>query len=257
MFNTYGQLSTAALLHRYGFTEYPHSRHATSSDQAGSFLINNPFDICNVDVNMVIEGVRGCLLGDPKARQGVMSARMGRSCVRICSDFQFPPLISQSSSYYEFNFSGQPQTELLLLIKLMLSSEVEVLRIGEQSGNVTTLSFLATALGWKMTTKTQKVIPSEEKEDDVEEEVRRWILSSKTVCSCLLHVLDLRERMYPGSRTLEDDKASLLQLSVIDHSREFCALVLRVSEREILQKCREWLEKHASGNIDNPRGYCS
>lgn len=248
MYNTYGQLSTAALLHRYGFTEFPpQSGHTVSSDQAGSFLINNPFDICNVDVQTVIEGVRGFLLLDPKARPGVMSARMGRSCVRICSDFHFPPLLSQSTSYYEFNFSGQPQTELLLLLKLLLLSEVEVLRIAGQRHNVTSLSFLAEALGWKMTTKKRTAIPYEEKEteDDVEEEVRQWILSSREVFDCLLHVLDLRERLYSGKRTLEMDKELLLKLNVKDNSREFRALVVRVSEREILRKCREWLEKNA------------
>jgi len=91
IYNTYGLLSNAALLHRYGFTEP-----------------DNPFDIVNVDLVLVIH-VCG----------GLSSKRHVRRCLTLWRQAGCAPCSSQGTEYFEFSVDGKPQSELLLLLYLI------------------------------------------------------------------------------------------------------------------------------------------
>ncbi|GBG79845.1 hypothetical protein CBR_g30110 [Chara braunii] len=95
VFNTFGELSTAALLLRYGFTGP-----------------NNPFDIVNVDLSMV---ERACCK--------FWSAEHVTSCTTLWQKMGFSPCESDGVGYFEIEADGKPQIELLVLLLLCCLSE--------------------------------------------------------------------------------------------------------------------------------------
>ncbi|XP_039028883.1 ribosomal lysine N-methyltransferase 3 isoform X2 [Hibiscus syriacus] len=92
VFNTYGSLGNAALLHRYGFTEP-----------------NNPFDIVNIDLELVLKW--GCSL---------FSSRHCRSRLSLWRRLYLSGSTSEDSEYFEISFDGEPEMELLSLLYIML-----------------------------------------------------------------------------------------------------------------------------------------
>ncbi|XVF14684.1 hypothetical protein REPUB_Repub09cG0082600 [Reevesia pubescens] len=95
VFNTYGSLGNAALLHRYGFTEP-----------------NNPFDIVNIDLELVLKW--GCSL---------FSSRYCRARLSLWRRLDFCGCVSENSEYFEISSVGEPQMELLMLLYIMLLPE--------------------------------------------------------------------------------------------------------------------------------------
>ncbi|XP_051142442.1 uncharacterized protein LOC127259275 isoform X2 [Andrographis paniculata] len=97
VFNTYGSLGNAALLHRYGFTE-----------------LGNPFDILNIDLETVLEW-----------SSSFLSSRSSRRRVSLWRKLGYCGCVSQNSEYFEVSFEGEPQVELLILLHIMLLPEKE------------------------------------------------------------------------------------------------------------------------------------
>ncbi|GJP79073.1 hypothetical protein CLOP_g9318 [Closterium sp. NIES-67] len=185
VFNTYGQLSTAALLLRYGFTE-PLSfggakpkggteelpvRLGKAEPDCGEgsevecicCLQYNPFDLVNVDLSVIIKGLRvdqsragkkggKTFLGRRITRRGQESSQSSctnfraantahSNCLPPCSSRSLrwavklleragcPPLESQGERYFEISADGRPQLELLLLLRLVGLDDVAAARV--------------------------------------------------------------------------------------------------------------------------------
>ena len=105
IYNTYGQLSNAALLHRYGFTEP-----------------DNPFDIVNVDLSLVID-VCGRL----------SSTRHVRRSLTLWRKAGCAPCSSQGAEYFEFSADGKPQPELLVLLYLIHAPDATQDKVEKQA----------------------------------------------------------------------------------------------------------------------------
>ncbi|XP_062113845.1 ribosomal lysine N-methyltransferase 3-like isoform X2 [Humulus lupulus] len=95
VYNTYGSLGNAALLHRYGFTEP-----------------DNPYDIVNIDMEIVLEW-----------SSSLFSSRHNRARVSLWRKLGFSGCDSQDSEYFEISFDGEPQIELLILLYIMVLPE--------------------------------------------------------------------------------------------------------------------------------------
>ncbi|CAM8944388.1 unnamed protein product [Rhodiola kirilowii] len=97
VFNTYGTLSNAALLHRYGFTE-----------------ANNPYDIVNIDLELVRQST-----------SSLYTERYMRSRVALWKRLDLARL---ETEYFEISSEGQPELELLILLYIIsLPEEVNYL----------------------------------------------------------------------------------------------------------------------------------
>ncbi|PON67940.1 N-lysine methyltransferase SETD [Parasponia andersonii] len=95
VYNTYGSVGNAALLHRYGFTEP-----------------DNPYDIVNIDLELVLQW-----------SLSLFSSRCSRTRVSLWRKLDYSGCVSQNSEYFEVSFDGEPQIELLSLLYIMLLPE--------------------------------------------------------------------------------------------------------------------------------------
>ncbi|KAL5704129.1 hypothetical protein ACHQM5_022601 [Ranunculus cassubicifolius] len=91
VFNTYGTMGNAALLHRYGFTEP-----------------DNSYDIVNIELNMVLDW-----------SSTLFSSRHNRSRLSLWRRIGYSGCVSQSSEYFEIESDGEPQFELLILLYII------------------------------------------------------------------------------------------------------------------------------------------
>uniref|UniRef100_A0A0D9YI76 N-lysine methyltransferase n=1 Tax=Oryza glumipatula TaxID=40148 RepID=A0A0D9YI76_9ORYZ len=213
IFNTYGTMGNAALLHRYGFTE-----------------MDNPYDIVNIDLALV---TKWC--------SSKYSRRYARARVSLWHNLGYSGCTSQDADYFEISYDGEPQLELLILLYIIslksdaydkLASVAHDL-IGDDE--VDSISSVLKVV--RVTSSNQHPdIGGLEKLPDVKK-----LLLNESVCSALVSLADMRESLY-GSNTLEDDRQKLQACSSVNERNLYHSLVLRVSERTILHK----LKKHAS-----------
>ncbi|KAL1341888.1 hypothetical protein HN51_028436 [Arachis hypogaea] len=200
VFNTYGLMGNAALLHRYGFTEQ-----------------DNPYDIVNIDLEMVIQWCSS-LFSDRHSRSRVsLWRRLGYSA---CGD--------QNSEYFEISFEGEPQTELMVLLYVMLLPDnayhmldlsLSVARSGHESSDANLLDDNIFAI------KSCNVS-------------KRSLLTKKARDG-LLALADTREGLY-GLEPIEDDIARLGKCSSVKERKLYHSLMLRMCERRILQRLRHY-----------------
>lgn len=73
-------------------------------------------------------------------------------------------------------------------------------------------------------------------------EMSRETLLTMSVCEALLSLADMRESLY-GTTSLEDDLESLKRSNCITERRLYHSLVLRISERHIIEKLRNYTKK--------------
>lgn len=219
-------MSNAALLYRYGFTEP-----------------NNQFDIVNLDLDLIKEAVFS-LSNDTKTSGNI--SRTFRQCQRLLEKIGFSPSKSREVSYFEIDSSGKPQIDLLLLLKLVSLSTSELdsffifstsLEFGEESNIKKIASYF---IEIQRNIRSTKRRPSKAKgmELDVFGPKETIFLSSKVV-NFLLIALQKRENLYQPKTSLWDDKVRLMKKSL--KNSEYHALSLRIYEREILSRCRNWL----------------
>ncbi|KEH42848.1 N-lysine methyltransferase SETD6 isoform X2 [Medicago truncatula] len=203
VFNTYGILGNAALLHRYGFTEQ-----------------DNTYDIVNIDLELVLQWCSS-LFSNRRSRSRVsLWRRLGYS-----SD-------TENSEYFEISFDGEPQMELLILLYIIflpddvyhkLDLSVAVAENFHESSEKTT--FLNDNIFLKKLSNMSKKT-----------------LMTKEVCDALLSLADMRESLY-GLKSLEDDIEALKRSSFVRDRKLYHSSVLRISERKILQKLRNYASK--------------
>lgn len=201
IFNTYGSLGNAALLHRYGFTEP-----------------NNLFDIVNIDLELVLQW---CSF--------LFSSRYIRARLSLWRRLGFSGCVSQNTQYFEISFDGEPQIELLILLYIMLLPEdtyydldLRVSAAGNFNGSVGMI-FL----------KEGKSLC------EAGSELRGDMLLTKNVCNALCSLADMRESFYT-SNSIEYDIKALENCCIMRERKLYHSLVLRVSERRILKRLRTY-----------------
>jgi len=251
VFNTYGTLSNAALLHRYGFTEP-----------------DNPFDIVNIDFDLVID----CCLSS-------LSSRHVRVRVALWRRLGCTGCGSQNSEYFEISVSGKPQLELLILLYIIHLSDEAYQGLDYASPQHSqSLSDVKTHIYF--TSHVIKMEPSDYKDktkgpyfgsngtnindgscvkkikigEDVDvSNSDEWLLTS-SVSQCLLLIVDKREKLY-GNSSLGEDMELRRNCVCKEQPKLFHAMSLRVSERSILQKLRLYISKVTEAKKVNCNSY--
>lgn len=195
VFNTYGSMGNAALLHRYGFTEP-----------------DNPYNIVNIDLELVLQW-----------SSSVFSSRHTRSRLSLWKKSHHSEFPSQEIEYFEISSDGEPEVELLKLIYIIL--------LPEKAYN--------------------KALSSNKNEIILDEitETNKKLLLTESVRGALLYLADIRERCY-GLRSMTDDVEALKTCPVTDR-KLYHSLMLRISERGILEKLRAY----ASTGVRLHNGY--
>lgn len=199
VFNTYGLLGNAALLHRYGFTEP-----------------DNPFDIVNIDLELVLQWSASLFSGQHRRARLSLWRRLGYSG---CA--------SHNSEYFEISFNGEPPNELLLLLYIMLLQQDAYSKIDLALATAGSSNGLMDSI---LSDKSEKL-------SNITAELSEALLLTKTICDALLSLADLRESLY-GKNSIEDDIEALRRCCCIRDKKLYHSLMLRISERKILQKFR-------------------
>lgn len=185
VFNTYGSMGNAALLHRYGFTEP-----------------DNPYDIINIDLDLVLQW-----------SSSLFSSRHTRTRLSFWKSLHHSEI-----EYFEVSYDGEPEVELLKLIFMILIPEKEYNEL---------------YLGVRKEFGKSRIVLGEVSETN------KKVLLTEGVRSGLLSMADIREKCY-GLRSIEDDVEALKKCDVLE-KKLYHSLVLRVSERRILERFRRWI----------------
>lgn len=199
MFNTYGYLGNAALLHRYGFTE-----------------ADNPFDILNIDLDIVVQW-----------SLSLFSCRQSRRRLSIWRKLGFSGCISQDSEYFEISFEGEPQEELLVLLYIMLLPEEEFQR----------LDLAVSVTGEIKVASEFRFLEKESILSTKDSDLSKKLLLTPSVRVALSSLADARESLY-GSNSLEGDMQSYKRCCSATEPKLYHSLMLRISERKIIEKLR-------------------
>lgn len=211
VFNTYGLLGNAALLHRYGFTEQ-----------------DNSYDIVNIDMELVLQWCTS-----------VFSDRHSRARVSLWRRLGYSVCGSQDSDYFEISFDGEPQIELLSLLHIMLLPDnayhkldlsVSVAGNCDESSGTTFLN--------------GNIFPSKAFN------MSKKSLLPKKACDVLLSLADMRESLY-GLKSIEDDIEALGRCSLVRERKLYHSLMLRINERKILQRLRNYASQPFKNKITN------
>ncbi|BBN12812.1 hypothetical protein MPTK1_5g23080 [Marchantia polymorpha subsp. ruderalis] len=237
VFNTYGTLSNAGLLHRYGFTE-----------------LNNPFDIVNIDLSFVVDSLKKAFTSRHIRRRLTNWRKVG------CA-----PLVSQDDEYFEITATGRPQEEFIMLLYMVHLSEDAFETLSNASAGCDSVNWVESASiaaacfdsdNWIEATakilecrgpskdlpvaKRNKKAKQGRKQElvnkvkqEVDSEAR---LLSTSVCNTMLEALRSRDGLYP-SDSIEDDEIILSESDSSQEPQKFHALRLRISERSILKLC--------------------
>lgn len=202
VFNTYGIMGNAALLHRYGFTE-----------------LDNTFDIVNMDLDLVL-----------KWSSSIFSNRYGRSRLSLWRKLNYSGCTSENTEYFEISFDGEPQIELIILLFIIFLPEDAYRKL-----SLMTHSFCQEA---DESANLMKLINiNRSKCIVIAEDGMKELLMTGDVCNALVSLADVRESFY-GPNSLEDDENQLRNCCRIKERKLYHAFVLRVSERSILSKLR-------------------
>lgn len=164
VFNTYGSMGNAGLLHRYGFTEP-----------------DNPNDIVNIDLELVLHW-----------SSALFSGRHSRGRLSLWRRLDYHGCVSQNSEYFEISSNGEPQIELLILLYIMLLPEEAYNKLDlvvSTAGNLneTVISLERGMISFGKTS-----------------EISKELLLTKSVCDALLALADARESLYGSNSVDND-----------------------------------------------------
>ncbi|KAB1228211.1 Ribosomal N-lysine methyltransferase 3 [Morella rubra] len=200
VFNTYGSLGNAALLHRYAFTEP-----------------DNPFDIVNIDLELVLQ-----------LTSSLFSGRYSRARLSLWRRLGDCGYVNQNTEYFEISYDGEPEIELLELLYIMLLPEDAYHKLD------LTVSVARNLNGSIGSILLEEGKFTREKASDVSKD----LLLTKDVCNALCSLADMRESLY-GSNSIEDD-IQALDSCCKKERKLYHSLMLRVSERMILGRLRTY-----------------
>ncbi|XP_047976884.1 ribosomal lysine N-methyltransferase 4-like [Salvia hispanica] len=209
VFNTYGHLGNAALLHRYGFTE-----------------ADNPFDILNIDLDIVVQWSLSLFSCHQSRRRLSIWRKMGYSG---CGD--------QDSEYFEISCDGEPQDELLVLLYIMLLPKDESRALDQAVSGTGETNAAA-----KFQLLNKEIVLSAKGSDP-----SKKLLLTPGVGVALSSLADARESLY-GPSSLEEDVKSRDRCCRATEGKLYHSLMLRISERRILEKLRRYSATIVSAN---------
>ncbi|PIN12881.1 hypothetical protein CDL12_14506 [Handroanthus impetiginosus] len=189
VFNTYGSLGNAALLHRYGFTEP-----------------DNPFDILNIDLDIVVQW-----------SLSLFSCCHSRRRLSLWRKLDYSGCVSQDSEYFEISFHGEPQVELLVLLCIMLLLEDEFHE----------LELSLSATGEVKETLRLCLLGKESSLSTKDSRQRTKLLLTESVRRALCSLADARESLY-GPNSLEDDIRSFNECCRATDPKLYYSLILRI-----------------------------
>ena len=195
-------IGNAALLHRYGFTE-----------------LDNLYNIVNIDLDLVTEWSTSSF-----------TTRYTRARLALFKKLGY------NSEYFEVSSTGEPETELLMLLNILL--------LPEDTYNKLDLALTGDCVskeGREITIGKHKVKFGESCSSDV--------LLTDGVCEALLAIVDKREGLYGTSSSLEDDVVKVESCVLPRDRRLYHSLVLRVSERRILEKLRSYVRERLGEGV--------
>ncbi|XP_078182167.1 SET domain-containing protein [Carex rostrata] len=216
VFNTYGYTGNAALLHRYGFTEP-----------------DNQFDIVNIELTLVL-----------KCCSSQFSKQYTKSRLSLWRKLNFSGCTSQNSEYFEVSCNGEPQFELLTLLYIIYLNEKSFDKLGTMVDSLVNEDDLSCAIdlisigGGNCNFKKDSIQDAND--------LNKFLLT-KSVCKALVMLADLRESLY-GSVSLKDDEKKLKECTPVKDRKLYHSLVLRISERRILGRLRDYASKFGSRN---------
>lgn len=214
VFNTYGSVGNAALLHRYGFIEP-----------------DNPYDIVNLDLKLVDQW-SSCLF----------SARHRRTRVSLWRKLDYSGCLRQNSEYFEVSSEGEPEIELLILLYIITLPEEAYHDLDITLSTVTTYE---TSTGIIFSRKGNITC-------EKSRVISRSLLLTSSVRRALLAIADLRDGLY-GSRSLLNDIEALKECCRIKERKLYNSLMLRISERRILEKFRAYASASTGLLINSAR----
>ncbi|CAL1381147.1 unnamed protein product [Linum trigynum] len=217
IFNTYGLVGNAALLHRYGFAEP-----------------DNQFDIVNIDLELVLQWSTSLFTG-----------RYSRARLSLWRNLDYSGCVSGESEYFEVSNDGEPQIELLVLLYIMLLPEEAYLRLDILVS--TTATSKEDPISMYLSEKCSIT-------QDKRSEISRDLLLTESVCEALLWLADKRDSLY--NKSMKDDIEALQRCSVKE-GKAYYSLVLRVCERRILEKLRSYATVVAQSSQDMKRACCT
>ncbi|XP_010516265.1 PREDICTED: ribosomal lysine N-methyltransferase 3-like isoform X2 [Camelina sativa] len=214
VFNTYGLMGNATLLHRYGFTEP-----------------DNPYDIVNIDLELVTEW-----------SSSSFTSRYTRSRLALWRKLGCAGCESQNSEYFEVSSTGEPQTELLILLYILLLPDDAYNKLDLAISTKASLSkegkgSSSPSSPYVLTIGKHKFKLGESEND---------VLLTDGVSEALLTIVDKRESLYGSLTSFEDDIAGLKACCLPKDRRLYHSLVLRVSERKILKQLRSYIRTKAN-----------
>ncbi|EOA23789.1 hypothetical protein CARUB_v10017003mg [Capsella rubella] len=212
VFNTYGLMGNAALLHRYGFTEP-----------------DNPYDIVNIDLELVTEW-----------SSSSFTSRYTRARLALWRKLGYTGCESQNSEYFEISSTGEPQSELLILLYIVLLPDDAYNKLDLAISTKASLSKegkrSSSSSSYEITIGKHKFKLGQSGND---------VLLTEGVCEALLAIVDKRESLYGSLTSLEDDIGGLKACCLPRDRRLYHSLVLRVSERKILKQLRSYIRTNA------------
>ncbi|KAL2941332.1 Ribosomal lysine N-methyltransferase 3 [Bienertia sinuspersici] len=180
----------------------------------------NPYDIVNIDLELVLQW-----------SSSLFSGRHSRARLSLWRKLGYSSCESQNSEYFEISYDGEPQLELLILLYLILLPEEN-------------FSDLDLAVASKVNS-TEHVIADISVRGKILQrkicEMSSDILLTKSVCEALISLADIRERLY-GTSSLEHDVEILRKCDCSAERKLYNSLVLRVGERRIIEKLRNYAE---------------
>ncbi|KAK8966098.1 hypothetical protein KSP40_PGU001324 [Platanthera guangdongensis] len=208
VFNTYGCMGNAALLHKYGFTES-----------------NNPFNIVNIDLDQVLGWCSSSF-----------SNRYCRSRLASWRKLNFSGCTSQvDSEYFEIDSDGEPQLELRILLYVMFLSETMHQKLNCGIDSLTRATEADKLIKLLEMTRTDSL---EQRSEDLEE-----LLLTDDVCQSLLCLADIRETLY-GASSLKEEISRLQNCCRMKERKLYYSLVLRLSERKIIGRLRSYAHRY-------------
>lgn len=194
-------MGNAALLHRYGFTEE-----------------GNPFDLINIDLSLVLQW-----------SSSAFSNRHGRARLSLWRRLNYSGCVSQDAEYFEISYDGEPQFELIVLLYvILLPNEVHhALDLAVATGQHCTLSRDSHENGAR----------EGEFPEETADKSNQYL--TEGVCNALLALAEIRDGLY-GPNSMEDDIESLRRCCPPREGKVYHSMMLRVSERRILERLRSY-----------------
>ena len=181
--------------------------------------LNNLYNIVNIDLDLVTEWSTSSF-----------TTRYTRARLALFEKLGY------NSEYFEVSSTGEPEAELLMLLNIIL--------LPDDTYNKLDLALTGDCVskeGREITIGKHKVKFGESCSSDV--------LLTDGVCEALLAIVDKREGLYGTSSSLEDDVVKVESCVLPRDRRLYHSLVLRVSERRILEKLRSYVRERLGEGV--------